>query len=258
MCKSTSGSAKQQWPLPAWQWESGTTPCWPSIPKAEVPGLSHGLSIPTKNPGPTPFICATSRELWVCLRCLGMFACGRSATRDECITGESSKTSYMASLPLVPELQETLSYYTRTSANETRGQATSMQQAGREWLKTTVIWEGPWRHASRGATTWEFSNRKRGESAYGRRQASCSQGLSVATNTREPADLELACAATAGAATQQQTESYRRLPLSPETDRRPTTSHMGARWYVISLRVFKSSVEQERRNSPFTRNHIGI
>ena len=51
----------------------------------------------------------------------------------------------------------------------------------------------------------------------------------------KPADLDLACAATAGASAQLQTELWLRFSLSSKTEGCMITNHMGARTYGISL-----------------------
>ena len=78
--------------------------------------------------------------------------------------------------------------------------------------------------SSRGARSWENSKGKRGESADSRRLIPCPQSqaqLSPATTATEPADLELACTATAGAVTQPLTKPWRRFHcLRRQTDGR--------------------------------------
>ena len=126
------------------------------------------------------------------------------------------------SLLLALDLQEGLSFDTKTFANEIWRQATSTQKAGRLQLQTATVGGSPSKQGSRQAGRREKTCAPPGESADDRiRQQQHLQSQAwtcrpVKTAT-EPVDQESNRTATAGAATQSDINLLAHFPLSSET-----------------------------------------
>ena len=128
----------------------------------------------------------------------------------------------MESLLLALDLQEGLSFDTKTFANEIWRQATSTQKAGRLQLQTATVGGSPSKQGSRQAGRREKTCGTPGESAddrIGQQQHLQSQACTcrpVKTAT-EPVDQESNRTATAGAATQSDINLLAHFPLSSAT-----------------------------------------
>lgn len=213
--KQIRKAAMANWP--AWQRGSGTTPSWPTTPRCRCTKPVWSYSVLQHQVMDFLFLPRTQVQYLSPMQpqenC--NYPMSSPSTKQECpqpgrhpqhvCTPDPMLSAVAWPHPLwwahhwFTVVQKGLSYITRTSANETWGQATLIRQDGSQWLKTTVTGEGLWRHASVGARRRDNSTGKGGESTEGRGQNPYSLSkslLSPAATASEPADLESDCTAT--------------------------------------------------------------